>query len=280
MKRLKNIIMVLVGISFMMTGLGCASYVPSIPTAKIPSDIPSDVRKQIERLYSSDPIERADGAYELGEMRVEATPAIPFLVGMLGDDTVIKWTEWEKRRTIAGKRKPEGRTYDIFKLIGPYFEVTFVAQLALVKIGKPAVEPLIAALKDEDSRIGASWALREMKDPHTVEPLIVALKDEDLVVREKAALALGEIKDPRAVEPLIVALKGEDWIVMKAVWALGEIKDPHAVEPLILILKDNKDWAVRKEAAQSLGKIIGQYFGEDPVQWLKWWDENKGKFQK
>jgi HEAT repeat protein len=48
------------------------------------------------------------------------------------------------------------------------------------------------------------------KIPRAVEPLIAALKDEDVNVRWPAARALGEIKDPRAVEPLIAALKDEE----------------------------------------------------------------------
>jgi len=52
-----------------------------------------------------------------------------------------------------------------------------------------------------------------------VEPLIAALKDEDVNVRWPAARALGEIKDPRAVEPLIAALKDEELHVR---WAAAE----------------------------------------------------------
>jgi hypothetical protein len=49
-----------------------------------------------------------------------------------------------------------------------------------------------------------------------VEPLSAALKDEEWDVRQAAAEALGEIKDPRAVEPLIAALKDKDSDVRKA----------------------------------------------------------------
>ena len=79
---------------------------------------------------------------------------------------------------------------------------------SLVEIGEPAVEPLIQALKDEDSfvREGAAEALGKIGDKRAVEPLINALKDEDRDVREAAAEALGEIGDKRAVEPLIHVL--------------------------------------------------------------------------
>ena len=82
----------------------------------------------------------------------------------------------------------------------------------LADIGKPAVEPLVTALKDQDIsiRLGAARALGAIKDDGALEPLMVALKDENASVRMWAAEALGEIKDNRAVEPLMTALKDED----------------------------------------------------------------------
>jgi len=130
-------------------------------------------------------------------------------------------------------------------------------QGALGKIGTPAVEPLLAALKDEDSgvRSKAARALGEIKDTRAVEPLISALEDEDPGVRWNVAYALGEIKDARAVEPLIATLEDEDPGVREnAAIALGEIKDARAVEPLITALKD-KDKDVRRHVAWALGEI-------------------------
>src|SRR5271157_1077577 len=65
----------------------------------------------------------------------------------------------------------------------------------LSKIGTPAVEPLIRALKyrkDSNVRINVARVLGKIKDPRAVEPLIAALKDTDGTVRSQAALALGE----------------------------------------------------------------------------------------
>jgi HEAT repeat protein len=128
---------------------------------------------------------------------------------------------------------------------------------ALVKIGKPAVEPLIAALMDKDLivRRNAVMALGGIKDASAVEPLIAALKDKDLIVRRNAVTALGQIKDAGAVEPLIAALKDESPIVRgNAATALGQIKDASAVEPLIAALKD-RDAIVRTNATTALGEI-------------------------
>ena len=166
-----------------------------------------------------------------------------------------------------------------------YSGVRYAVTEALVKIGAPAMEPLIAALKDKDSkdsdvRQAAAEALGEIKDPRAVEPLIAALGDESSGVRLAAAKSLGEIKDPRAVEPLSAALKDENKYVRRAAahaldrlgwkpeqdeiagwywmakcdWdkcvALGAL----TVEPLIAALKDT-DEEVRRAAAEALGKI-------------------------
>jgi HEAT repeat protein len=125
-----------------------------------------------------------------------------------------------------------------------------------VALGALAVEPLSAALKDEewDVRQAAARALGKIKDPRAVKPLIAALKDEKWDVRQAAAEALGEIGAP-AVEPLIATLKDKDSDVRQAAAeALGKIGDAHAVEPLIAALKD-KDSDVRQAAAYALGEI-------------------------
>ncbi|MER3501614.1 MAG: PBS lyase [Candidatus Fervidibacterota bacterium] len=105
-----------------------------------------------------------------------------------------------------------------------------IAIEALVKIGEPAVEPLIEALRDRDWEVrwAAAYALGKIGKP-AVEPLIEALRDRDGKVRRAAADALGAIGDARAVEPLIEALRDRDWEVREAaVNALGKI----AVEAL------------------------------------------------
>ena len=252
MKRVKNVLIVLAGISFTMAGISYAQ--PDIPKEKIPSDIPSDVRAQIERLYSSDPAVRGHGAYTLGNMGERAAPATLFLIGILNDYASLEWrsTSGSYSSTSPGKEAKE----------------------ALGKIGQPAVPALVAALKDEDSdvRRHAAWGLGEVKDPRAVEPLIAALKDKDSHVRGAAAWELGMIKDPRAIEPLIAALKDKDSGGRgAAAWALGMIKDPRAIEPLIAALKD-EDSDVRNTAAWALKGITGLYFGVDYASWQRWWE--------
>lgn len=127
----------------------------------------------------------------------------------------------------------------------------------LVSIGAPAVEPLITALRDEDSHVRwrAARALGEIADGRAVEPLLAALQDEDSDMRLHVTEALGAIGDARAVAPLIIALRDEDSdLQWYAAEALGAIGDARAVEPLIMVLRD-QGYDMRWSAAEALGAI-------------------------
>jgi HEAT repeat protein len=67
---------------------------------------------------------------------------------------------------------------------------------ALRSIGPAAFEPLIEALKNEDSRIrmGAAMVLGEMKNPAAIDSLVKITKDEDHLVRQLASSAIHMIK--------------------------------------------------------------------------------------
>jgi HEAT repeat protein len=126
----------------------------------------------------------------------------------------------------------------------------------IVKLGFPAVIPLIAALQDEKRKVRsfAAKALGYMGDTRAVEPLITILQN-DWEVRSSAALALGSLKDMRAAEVLIAALQDKNSEVrLYAALALGSLKDTRAVEPLITKLKDANEY-VRSTAARALGEL-------------------------
>jgi bilin biosynthesis protein len=280
MKRTRIMLSLLVIISVIL-GAGLRIYAqPNISREKIPSYIPDDIRILIERLYSSDPVERARAAYILGEMRKEANPSTPYLMGMLGDSSAIGQT-LENYSVGLIETTPGVPT-------SPGEE----AAKALVKIkGGGALTPLAGALKDKDSRVrySAVCGLGKMAEP-AVEPLIGALRDSDIRVREGAAWALGKIKDARSVEPLIGALKDEDlvvrengaWSLRQIIWtmndfSLAKMRDPRIIEPLIRALKD-EDMEVRKYTEETLETITRRDLGQDPVKWQEWWEQNKGNF--
>ena len=171
----------------------------------------------------------------------------------------------------VAKLKAKGDVKGLIKALGYQkdWHVRQAAAEALGKIGDArAVEPLVAALKDQDSnaRQGAAEALGRIGDARAVEPLIAALKEGAGVgrvaalnsnARQAAAGALGQIGDARAVEPLIAALRDQDQYTglrKAAVGALGRIGDARAVEPLIAVLRDPGE-EMCKAAAEALGQI-------------------------
>lgn len=142
------------------------------------------------------------------------------------------------------------------------------AAKALVKIGLPAVEPLIMALKGTRSRGRGKTidiqnlvvkALGEIGDPRAVEPLIKALDSDQLM---SCIGALGKIGDPRAVEPLIDVLRNKSVIRDKGIGKRTveyitqtlEMFGLPAVDPLIIALKDD-DKCIRRCAIKALGEI-------------------------
>jgi len=90
MKKTKQILFIFFGICLVISFMSFSVYAqPNIPKEKIPKNIPSDVRNEIEKLYSSDPVDRAYAAIDLGNMGKKATPAVPFLIGMLHDNEYL-----------------------------------------------------------------------------------------------------------------------------------------------------------------------------------------------
>ncbi len=283
-KRMRTIPALLVFIRIVAIGpIGYAQ--PNIARENIPAHISAHVRQQIERLYSPVPGERADAAIHLGQMGDQAGPAIPFLVGMLGDSTQFVSEAGDMATSpgaeAAGALVRIGRPAVealVAVLGGEDSSIQVHAASVMGEIGDPrAVEPLIALLKDKDPFVSgkAVWALGEIKDRRAVGPLIAALNHEQWSVRTAAAEAVGKIGDRRAVEPLIAAMEDKEALVRSnAAVALGEIRDPRVVEPLIAALKDeSRD--VRSRAAEALRKITGKDFGKDSDRWHEWWEENR-----
>lgn len=86
------------------------------------------------------------------------------------------------------------------------------ARLALVQIGKPAIQSLIVALKDARwiVRWEAAKALGEIGDPAAIPALIATLDDQRGAIRWLAAEGLIDMGSV-AVEPLLQALVSSAW---------------------------------------------------------------------
>ena len=206
---------------------------PSTPKEKIPTDIPAGVRQSILRLYSLWPSERAAAMEWLGVLGEAAADAIPFLIEIFGDANQVK-------------RASDGRTLYLGEL----------AEDTLVRIGEPAIEPLIKALKSDNRHIraGAAVALGKTGNARAVGPLMEALKDKDRKIEGWAAKGLGLIGEP-AVEPLIKVINEDGYEFQLVARALGEIGDPRAIEPLIASLKRDNNLSNVFDVIDALGKI-------------------------
>jgi HEAT repeat protein len=282
--------------------LGFASFLcpRAMPQAKPPAkagkaapsklaDIAPPVRDEIDRLMSGEAGKRASGAASLAEMGDAALPAIPYLIDALSDDRLVHGPV----STAANE-----------------LSVRSVALYTLWKLGRPAVDAIIASLKSEswETRGGAAWALAKLKIPEGVQPLVDLLSRETEKVADKrpnvlglALYAIEEAGDKRAVPALISLVnlpaanrhfEAFQSIVPYACRILGKLKDPRAIEPLISLAEragDLTEWAdqnhrqgdhVREAALTELGKLTGQEgFFKDPKTARTWWEQNKSRFQ-
>jgi HEAT repeat protein len=163
-----------------------------------------------------EPLVRAlqDGDWQVREVASEA-------LGMVGSpavDPLIKLCRsWDHRKAAIralGKIKDE-RVLDplIHQLRSDEFGED--ATDAIVELGSPAVEKLVAALSDRDdnTRKQAVIALGRIQDPSALDPLIEKLKDKDWYTRLTAAAALEKIGDERGREAIKPLLKDADMVV-------------------------------------------------------------------
>jgi HEAT repeat protein len=223
--------------------------------------------------YLKDTAVRTDAAKALGE--IGDAQAVASLVAVLEDKNLTLRTAAIKALGQIGGSQAVKLL--IIALGDSSRDVCSAAGEALVTIGAPAVEMLIAALKDGDMRWAvirvleamdwqpgqdesgaAYWAAKEEWSrcgeigAPAIEPLIAAL-DGYRGGPRGVTEALGKIGAP-AVEPVAAALKdGDPDLRRAAAKALGEIGAP-AFEPLAVALKDS-DSRVRQAAAKALGKM-------------------------
>jgi len=150
-----------------------------------------------------------------------------------------------------------------------------------VRLGPPAVEPLLAALKHRDKviRRAAADALGKIADPRAAKALVAALGDPDQHFRRSAAEALIKISGG-AFKPLAAALEdgnpakrqlaievldrtgwspdrseaGARYWIAKRQWSRCVEIGGRAVKPLLWALESDDEQG-RGEAARALGRI-------------------------
>lgn len=254
------------GTSGLLFGPGCSGegHGPSIPGTMSP-----EIRKQIKKLQSPDPMDRVQGARNLARLKSKAAPAIPYLIELQADNrsaqTSLDWL-WGQV-SLGGTGTP----------------VDLEAGQALVAIGFPSVNPLIEALKAPHPRIRhraaallGDLAAGGIQASEAVPPLMVALHDPDEMVRMWSARSLGNFGDISAVAPLITCLTDSSPLVRgDAATSLANLGDLRAVGPLIDMLKRNEPNSGFAEMA--LRTLTREDLGPDYRRWQDWWNRKTGK---
>jgi HEAT repeat protein len=233
---------------------------------------PRSVASQIKILRDGDNGSKANAAIQLRSSGALAQGAILALVETIYDPRVDKKVYLHQCLPIA------------MTTVSSAVE----AAQTLVGIGEPAIDSIIAVIKNGDSNIRqlVVQELGTISDLRLVESLITLLEDDNSQTRETVIRALETVKDPlavdlllatlkdggvrkqsgvaqilgqigvsRAVEPLIAYLKSEQPLMRQsAIQALGQIKNSRAIEPLIAVLKDDKA-DIRLAVIQALEQI-------------------------
>lgn len=239
MNRLWSTIIIIAALSLVSCGTNTsrlAEVEDKHPKTKINKKIYDD----LNTLDSIDAKERAWAAYNIGKARGANHKAVPYLIAILND--------------------VEETTLD--RYVGSSFVNSYAttpadeAVKALVKIGSPAVKPLITALESKDKLVVTKSikALGLIRDKQAIKPLLLKLGDKDAHTRLAAANALGKFKGPWVAGALLTALRHENVHTRaSAAYALGNIRDPIALQPLTARLEDS-DVSVQSQAAIAITK--------------------------
>ena len=199
-----------------------------------------------DRTNGADHHARAEALAGIARLGSAAAPAIPSLVGLLGDDNeavglnaayvLAHAGEAGVAPLVSAMRGDDGENVDDARCFideGQKSELEMVARNAahgLVAAGLPAVPALLECARDGGPRVRkyALFALGELDtdDPEVINALIAGCRDEDPAVRLNAVEALG-LKNgtpPAAAEALAAALfDGDDEVRFNASLALARL---------------------------------------------------------
>lgn len=253
-------------------------YRPQLTKADIPSTIPADLKKLIERTFSQNADECANAAKLIGEMHERAAAAIPFLIRLNDDERLLiddSLLGYEVRRALFNMGEPALQS--CIEDAKKYKSYGSISSLGLFKYKYPkAIDALLELLDNGSTRRTALIALKGCTDTRVTLPLLNILTDDpDVNNRAFSANCFKHLRDPRSVEPLIKALNikdttpGSNKVIYKlmgthdpvrssAITALGFQCDKRAVPALLKIFQQqtyyDDEWD-RHRAAKSLGMI-------------------------
>jgi len=209
--------------------------------------VKDEIDIQIDLLKDPDWVVRREAAITLGEMGDER--CVEPLCNALRDG------DWQVREVAIDALGQIGSpaVEMLIKLLRDW-DVRKYAIIALGKIRDERVlDPLMVQLRNDEFKDDATNALVDLGEP-ALERLVAALKDKDEMVRKQAVLALGRIKHSDAITPLIEMLADKDWFTRltaaAALEAIGDERGRDAIKPL---MKD-PDMVVRMRVERILAK--------------------------
>lgn len=209
----------------------------------------------IEQARSSDPDARQRAAYLVAQSGDDRD--LPLMFELLGDK------DWRVRKTIVDGLVRDARPEVISGLLGALADAENAGKRnssteALVRIGEPAIEPIVRRLRveqDIDVRLSLVNLLGDLRSGEGFDMLSVMLDSEqDINVASSIVSSLGKYRDAAALPNLIRMLQQREdlWLKFHVIEALGEIGDRTAL-PSILPLYAEK--SLRKPVLEAIGKI-------------------------
>jgi HEAT repeat protein len=148
------------------------------------------------------------------------------------------------------------------RLCEPDEAVSLFVGEAVVRLGRPVVEPLLKRARDSRAHIRALaiafLAEPKVADVRARQAVIAALKDGDPEVRWVAVAAARDLKirGPAATDGLIALLSDRDEMVCEAAAkALAETRERKAVPALERAMSDRRDLSIREAVAYALGEL-------------------------
>jgi HEAT repeat protein len=209
----------------------------------------------IEQARSADPDARQKAAYLVAQSTDERN--LPLMFELLGDK------DWRVRKTIVDGLVRDARPVIVTGLLDSLTDAENAgkrnsATEALMRIGEPAIEPIVERLRGEqdvDVRLSLVNLLGDLRSPAGFAILLDLLaRDRDINVASSVVSSLGKYRDAAALPHLMRTLREREdlWLKFHVVEAVGEIGDRAAL-PAILPLYSEK--SLRKPVLEAIGKI-------------------------
>lgn len=219
----------------------------------VPAPVVAEAIDALSRILD-DPDEyvRKSAVHALGRLRVRDPRALEGIRFALGDRSEQVVQEAVAQVQQAGDA---GAVDGLIRVLGRRERnLQAAASQALVRIGAPAVRPLLETFRDRAQRRRVhNQVLRIIMDikSRAVEPLLEALEDENFHVRAYAVALLGKLGDERVVEPLVRLFLTDPRLQETVVNALPPLEERGVLEAP----SGDRDVQLPKEVAAAFRKL-------------------------